>query len=294
MCTRETHCPPATGLEEGYCTIGMVSDWWNFDTKENAIKRYHKILPKRWGDTFFWSSCSPNYKLSDEQSLYEYIYPEGWNTQLPRMSGTFPNDIELNTLSLKRQKRTTCNLAWSSQCIRFSSAPLIQMVLDFFNNPMKVGEIITKYFNSAFMKFTVKVYTTHRQSLEIVIMMDILISPLLFVLIMELILRGAANTLKGMMNNEHLTLPPSIAFMDDITILVPSKIATNGLQQRYFDLFTWARMKAKAKNKSKPIVCWRICPGDPFQNWVRYGPKSQGEDGKEFRKSLFSLTVWSS
>ena len=121
------------------------------------------------------------------------------------------------------------------------------MVLDFFNFPRKVGEIIIKYFNSAFMKFTIKDYTTKWQALEIGIMMGCVISPLLFILVIELILLGAANMLKGVMKNKRLTLPPSRAFMDDITILVLSKIAANGLLQRYYDLFTWARMKAKPK-----------------------------------------------
>ena len=102
------------------------------------------------------------------------------------------------------------------------------------------------------MKFTIKDYTTKWQALEIGIMMGCVISPLLFVLAMELVLRGAANTLKGMMKNEHLSLPPSRAFMDNITILVPSKITANGLLQRYYDLFTWARMKAKPK-KSRSL-----------------------------------------
>ena len=44
-----------------------------------------------------------------------------------------------------------------------------------------------KYFNSAFMKFTVKNYTTKWQALEICIMMSCVISPLLFVPAMELI-----------------------------------------------------------------------------------------------------------
>ena len=47
------------------------------------------------------------------------------------------------------------------------------------------------------------------------------------------------------MRNRHLTFPPSRVFMDDITILVLSKIA--GLQQRYYDLFPWTRMKDKPK-----------------------------------------------
>ena len=77
--------------------------------------------------------------------------------------------------------------------------------------------------------------------------MGCVISQLLFVLAIELILRSAANTSKGVMKNEHLTFPPSRAFMDDITILVPSQIAAGGLLQKYYDLFTWARMKAKPK-----------------------------------------------
>ena len=102
------------------------------------------------------------------------------------------------------------------------------------------------------MKFTVKNYTTKRQPLEIGIMMGCMISPLLFVLAMELILRSAANTSKGVMKNEHLALPPSRAFMDDISILVPSQITAHGLLQRYYDLFTWARMKAKPR-KSRSL-----------------------------------------
>ena len=65
-------------------------------------------------------------------------------------------------------------------------------------------------------------------------------------------LRAAAYRSKGVMKNEYLTLPPSRAFMDDITILVPFKIAADGLLQRYYDLFTWARIKAKPK-KSRSL-----------------------------------------
>ena len=88
------------------------------------------------------------------------------------------------------------------------------------------------------MKFTIKDYTTKWQALEICIMMGCVISPLLFVLASEFILRGTANMSKGVRKNEHLTLPLSRAFMDDITIVVPSKIAADGLLQRYYNLFT--------------------------------------------------------
>ena len=85
--------------------------------------------------------------------------------------------------------------------------------------------------------------------------MACVIFPLLLVLAMELTLRGTVNTSKRVMKNEYLTLPLSRAFMDNITILVSSKIAIDGLLQRYYDLFTWVRMKVKPKTSwSLPLV----------------------------------------
>ena len=154
-------------------------------------------------------------------------------------------------LSAKRDK-IELHVIWHDLAYGSVSPHLIRMALDFFNFPNKVGEIIMNYFNSAFMKFIVKKYTTKWQARYIGIMMGCVISPLLFVLAMELILRGTANTSEWVRKNEHLTLPPSRAFMDDIAILVPSKIDADGLLKRYYDLFTWARMKAKPK-KSRSL-----------------------------------------
>ena len=51
------------------------------------------------------------------------------------------------------------------------------------------------------MKFIVKDYTTKWLAFEIDIMIGCAISPLLFVLVMELILRVTANMSKGVMTN---------------------------------------------------------------------------------------------
>ena len=166
----------------------------------------------------------------------------------------FPGCLEhsqmicISILTAKRDK-TELHVIRLDLTNAYGSVPqhLIRMAHEFFIFPSKVGEIIMKYFNSAFMKFTVKNYTIKWQALGIGIMMGCVISPLLFVLAMELILRGAPNTSKGVMKNEHLTIPPSKAFMDDITILVPFQIAADGLLQRYYDFFRWGGMKSKPK-----------------------------------------------
>ena len=77
------------------------------------------------------------------------------------------------------------------------------MALDFFNLHWKVGEIKMKYFKLTFLKFTVKGNMTKWKALEIGIMMCWLISSL-FVLAMELILRGGSIVAKGVMTKEQM------------------------------------------------------------------------------------------
>ena len=103
-----------------------------------------------------------------------------------------------NSILLVKRDKTELHVIWLDLANAYGLVPhhLIRMGLEFFNFPSKVGEIIMKYFNLAFMKFTVKNYTTKWQALEIGIMMGCVISPLLFVLAMELFLRSAANTSK--------------------------------------------------------------------------------------------------
>ena len=110
------------------------------------------------------------------------------------------------------------------------------------------------------MCFTTTDYTTGWQALEVGIMMGCVVSPLLFVMCMELILRGTTDTASGEETRSGGVLPPSRAFMDDVTTLVQSKAGTQELLDRFHDLFTWARMKAKPKkSRSISLVRGTIC-----------------------------------
>ena len=72
-----------------------------------------------------------------------------------------------------------------------------------------------------------------------------------------MILRGTTDTASGEETRSGGALPPSRAFMDDVTTLVQSKVGTQELLHRFHDLFTWVRMKAKSK-KSQSISLVRV------------------------------------
>ena len=79
------------------------------------------------------------------------------------------------------------------------------------------------------------------------------ISPLLFVMSMEIILRGARDTAQGEELEGGIVLPPMRAFMDDITTLVRSEQDTRDVLNKLQELFTRCRMKVKPK-KSRSLT----------------------------------------
>ena len=106
------------------------------------------------------------------------------------------------------------------------------------------------------MRFTTKEFTTNWQALEIGIMMGCTISPLLFVMAMELVLKGASGYSEGMKIGRHLVLPPLRAFMDDITVIVETRREAKTLLARLDELFQQCRLRTKAK-KSRSLSIMR-------------------------------------
>ena len=185
MCPQETYCPPFAGMEEGYCTIGMVFDWWYLDTKGNAVKRCHKfwhnILPKwRW-EKFFGVLVG---QMTDFLISNHYMNTSVQKAGIPGFRGCLEHSQMIwNSIPSAKRDKTELHVIWLDLANAYGSVPrrLIRMALEFFNFPTEVGEVIRKYFNSAFMKFTAKDYPTKWQVLKIGNMMGCVVSPLLFV-----------------------------------------------------------------------------------------------------------------
>ena len=73
------------------------------------------------------------------------------------------------------------------------------------------------YFKRTYVRFSNNKFSTNWQKLNIGIMMGCVISPLLFVLVMEMILHSAD------VNTNQITGPSMKAFIDDVTLIAESR-----------------------------------------------------------------------
>ena len=76
------------------------------------------------------------------------------------------------------------------------------------------------------MRFSNAKYSTNWQKLNIGIMMGCVISPLIFVLVMEILLRSTKDT------TNKKTVPSMKTFMDDVTVISESKSHVEKLLKR--------------------------------------------------------------
>ena len=113
-----------------------------------------------------------------------------------------------------------------------------------------------QYYQDFRMRFSTQVFTTGWQSLEIGIPMGCAISPILFVLAMDVIARSAERSGRGVTFPGAEELPPIRAFMDDLTILCPNTKAASEILARLEELMDWGRMKFKTR-KSRSLVLKR-------------------------------------
>ena len=111
--------------------------------------------------------------------------------------------------------------------------------MEFFWIPEDIKNLISTYFKRIYVRFSNNRYSTNWQKLNIGIMMVCVISPLLFVLVMEMILRRAD------VNTNQITGLSMKAFMDDVTLIAESRSHMEKLVTHLLELFKWAAMEIK-------------------------------------------------
>ena len=121
--------------------------------------------------------------------------------------------------------------------------------MDFFWIPEDITKLISGYYKCTFIRFFNAKYSTNWSKLNICIMMGYVISPLIFVLVMEMLLRSTKDT------TSKKTVPSLKAFMDYVTVISESKSHMEKLLKRLQELFKWAVMKIKpSKSRCLSII----------------------------------------
>lgn len=194
--------------------------------------------------------------------LTEYLLANGFvNTSVqkagvPGFQGCIEHSYMIwETLQEAKKQKKDLSVIWLDLANAYGSVPhkIIEYALHFFHVPQQFIDYIMKYYRGFKMRFTTNKYTTQWQELEVGIPIGCSISPVLFVLAMELLVRGAERYGKGVEFAPNQELPSIRAFMDDLTILTPSFENADAILKRLEELMAWSRMKFKAK-KSRCLV----------------------------------------
>ena len=153
---------------------------------------------------------------------------------------------------------------------------LHEKAMEFFWIPEDNKNLIPAYLKCTYGRFSNHRYSTNWQKLNIGFIMGCVISPQLFVLVMEMILHSAE------VNTNEINGLSMRAFMDDVTLLGESRSHIEQLVTRLQELFTWAAMKIKSsKCRSLSIIKGNCLEKKVLRQW--------GRNACNLRKSVKSL-----
>ena len=256
----------------------------------NVLKRLHKILRGAWSNLKIseqWMSADGVYIPKEQNSteinqfrpisllnvegqiffsvmascLTKYLTENGYiNTSvqkggIPGVSGCLEH-AKMIWEAIQRAKSEKLNLdvIWLDLANAYGSVPhqMIQLALSMYHVPEDIQVMLDDYFSGFRIRFSTNSYTTDWINLEIEIAMGCTISPILFVMAMEVILKAAEDSAGPTNLGGGCYMPPLKAFMDDTTIICSKEDETRRMLERLDLLMAWCTMKFKPK-KSRSL-----------------------------------------
>ena len=182
-----------------------------------------------------------------------FVINNGYVKTLIQKTGVpgFPGCIEHTILLWDRMKtaknnKTELHVIWLYLENAYGSVRLLEKAMEFFWIPEDNKNHTSTYFKRTYGRLSNNKYLTNWQKLNIGIMMGCVISPLLFVWVMEMILLSAD------VNTNQITGPSMKAFMDGVNLIPESRSDMKQLVTHPQELFKWAAMKIK------PSKCWSL------------------------------------
>ncbi|XP_019647849.1 PREDICTED: uncharacterized protein LOC109488125 [Branchiostoma belcheri] len=178
----------------------------------------------------------------------QYIDTSVQKGGIPGFSGCLEHTgVLTQVIREAKANKSDLTVVWLDLANAYGSIPhgLIQVALDHYHVPASVKGMVTSYFGGFQLRFRTADFTTQWQNLEKGIVTGCTISPILFIMGMNLLIDAAATKAKGPRMNSGSRQPPIRGFMDDITLTTVTHVEARWMLAELDYMATWARMRFK-------------------------------------------------
>ncbi|XP_021349432.1 uncharacterized protein LOC110466448 [Mizuhopecten yessoensis] len=185
-----------------------------------------------------------------------YVDTSSQKGGIPGFSGCVEHTSVISQLIREaKQKKGNLTVVWLDLANAYGSVPhkLIEAALDHYHIPEHIRKMIMSYFGGIQLRFTVGESTTAWQDLEKGIVTGCTISPILFIMGMNIIIKAAERETRGPRMESGIYQPANRGFMDDLTITTTTHVQARWVLSALEEVVTWARMQFKPR-KSRCMI----------------------------------------
>ncbi|XP_078583820.1 uncharacterized protein LOC144866333 [Branchiostoma floridae x Branchiostoma japonicum] len=176
---------------------------------------------------------------------------------IPGFSGCLEHTGVLSQLIQEaKSSKGDLTVVWLDLANAYGSIPhaTIHEALEHYHIPANIKTLITSYFGGLRLRFKTTNFITEWQALEKGIVTGCTISPILFIMAMNLIISSAEAKTRGPVMASGSRQPPLRGFMDDLTVTTRSHVEARWVLCELSRMVTWARMAFKPKKSRSMII----------------------------------------
>ena len=197
--------------------------------------------------------------------LSTYLLNNGYIDQslqkggVPGMSGCLEHATMIwDAIQSAKSDRLDLNVVWLDLANAYGSVPhsLILKACEQFHIPEVICKLIISYFDDLTLCFSTKFFTTTNIRCEVGIAQGCAVSPVLFVMAMQVLLSPMKKVMSSIQLGNGPRVPAVRAFMDDVTLLSSTRNEMCQGLTVFDNLVQWARMACKPK-KSRSLSLTR-------------------------------------
>ncbi|XP_078322870.1 uncharacterized protein LOC144622162 [Crassostrea virginica] len=187
----------------------------------------------------------------------EFVDTSSQKGAIPGFSGCLEHTSILSQL-IREMKADNEDLTvvWLDLANAYGSIPhkLIETALDHYYIPDHIKVMVKNYFSGMMLQFSAGNITTAHQSLEKGIVTGCTVSPILFIMGMNIIMKAAERETRGPKMNSGIYQPANRGFMDDLTVTTKSHVQARWVLSALEEVISWARMKFKPRKSRYMII----------------------------------------